>query len=227
VTSEGEVRAYAGFDRDAVKKLARRKKDVDNHYYHLIGKGYIAFTVDPGTAENTYQGIVELRGTSIVDAVQHYLTQSEQIKTSFKLAVHPQDSLWCTGAIMIQQLPGEEREKPVPESVEIEDWTRAAILLDTCTEGELLSPVLSSSDLLYRLFNEDGVRVYKPTHVSFKCRCSRDKVINILLTIPRRDMEEVCEQEGAVSITCEFCSQKFTFTKDDLEDIYREGRNEE
>ena len=101
VTSKGAVRAYAAFDEVAVKKLARRKKDVEHHYYHLLGKGLMAFTVDHEGKDHRYQGIVELKGKSIVDAAQHYFTQSEQIKTSFKIAVHPQDSHWRAGGIMI------------------------------------------------------------------------------------------------------------------------------
>lgn len=218
VTGRGEVRAYAGFDAAAVKKGAKRKKDLKNHYYHLLGKkGHIAFTVDPGNAEQRYQGIVELRGSSIVEAVQHYFTQSEQIKTSFKIGVHPQDGQWRTGAIMIQQLPEEKGAEP-----ELDDWTRAVMLLETCTDGELLSPVLSSADLLYRLFHEDGVRVYSPTHVRFKCRCTHARVVDILRTIPRKEIEDICRKDGKVSITCEFCSEKYDFAEDELDGVYEE-----
>jgi molecular chaperone Hsp33 len=235
VTSAGEVRAYAGFDEAAVKKAAKRKKDTDHNYYHLLGKGgYLAFTVDQGSVDDRYQGIVELKGASIVDAVQHYFTQSEQIKTSFRLAIHPQDAQWCAGAIMIQQLPDDEAGKAGDKSgakldekgaeLSIEDWTRAVMLLDTCSDGEMLSPVLATADVLYRLYHEDGVRIYSPTHVRFKCRCSREKVVNILRTIPRRELEEVCEQEGKVSITCEFCSEKFDFTRKQLNDVYEDDR---
>lgn len=225
VTSKGEVRAYAGFDEAAVKKAAKRKKDPVNHHYHLLGKkGYMAFTVDQGGgADDRYQGIVELKGDSIADAVQHYFTQSEQIKTSFKLAVHPQDGQWRTGAIMIQQLPDENASKGAGEN-SIEDWTRAVMLLQTCTDGEMLSPVLASADVLYRLFHEDGVRIYSPTHVRFKCRCSRNKVVGILQTIPRRELEEICEKEGKVSIKCEFCSEEYIYRKDQLDEVYEEKK---
>lgn len=221
VTSRGEVRAYAGFDEAAVKKSAKRKQDRTSHYYHLLGKGYIAFTVDQGDAENRYQGIVELQGDSIVDAVQHYFTQSEQIKTSFKLAIHPQDGHWRAGAIMIQHIPDDDAGKKTPDAI-LEDWTRAAILLDSCTDGEILSPVLHSADVLYRLFNEDGVRVYSPTHVRFKCRCTREKVLNILRTIPRAELEDICAAEGKVSITCEFCNEAYDFGADAIDDVYKE-----
>ena len=224
VTSKGEVRAYAGFDAAAVKKAARRKKDTDNRYYHLIGKGYMAFTVDQGEEEHrSYQGIVELKGKSIVDAAQHYFTQSEQIKTSFKLAVHPQDRHWRAGGIMLQQMPDEDAGKDDSEP-SIEDWTRAAMLLSTCSEGEILSPVLHSADVLYRLFHEDGVRVYSPTHLRFKCRCTLERVIDILRTIPRQEMDEVCEKDGKVMIKCEFCSEEYNFSAAQLDVVYREGK---
>lgn len=225
VTARGDVRAYASFDEAAVKKLAKRKKDVDNHYFHLLGKGYIAFTVDQGDVESRYQGIVELKGESITDAVQHYFTQSEQIRTSFKLAIHPQDNHWRSGAIMIQQLPDEEAGKG--KEVHLDDWTRAVMLLDTCTDGEMLSPVLHSGDVLFRLFNEDGVRIYQPLHVHFKCRCSQEKVVNILRTIPRAEVEDICEKDGQVSIKCEFCSEDYVFTADQLDGVYEEKNSNE
>lgn len=230
VTSTGDVRAYAGFDEAAVKKAAKRKKDTQHHYYHLLGKkGYMAFTVDRGSVAERYQGIVELKGNSIVDAVQHYFTQSEQIKTAFKIAVHPQDGHWRAGGIMLQQMPdegGKDGDKGGERTHEttIDDWTRAAMFLDTCTDGEMLSPSLASADVLYRLFNEDGVRIYTPQHIRFRCRCTREKVINILRTIPRRELEEVCEDEGRVSIKCEFCSEEYIIQPEQLDEVYEEEK---
>ncbi|HYD19657.1 MAG TPA: Hsp33 family molecular chaperone HslO, partial [Patescibacteria group bacterium] len=103
--------------------------------------------------------------------------------------------------------------------------TRAAMLLGTCSDGEMLSPVLASSDVLYRLFHEDGVRIYSPTHVRFKCRCSPDKVESILRTIPRPELEEVCEKEGRVSIKCEFCSEEYIYKAEQLDDVYGEKKS--
>lgn len=221
VTSRGEARAYAGFDEGAVKKMAKRKKTGKTGHYHLLGKGYMAFTVDQGTIESRYQGIVELKGSSIVEAMQHYLTQSEQIKTFFKIAIHPQDNYWRTAGIMIQQMPEEDAGK-VGAEPNMEDWTRAAMLLSTCSEEELLSPTLHSADVLYRLFHEEGVRIYSPTHLRFRCRCTRDRVIDILRTIPRPEIEKVCAKEGKVMIKCEFCSEEYDVIAGQLDDVYRE-----
>lgn len=232
VTSRGDVRAYAGFDEAAVKKAAKRKGAKPGDYYHLLGKGYMAFTVDQAdrpSHESRYQGIVELTGNSIVEAAQHYLTQSEQIKTSFHVAVHPQDNHWRAGGIMIQQMPAEEAGKAVAEDVtdtetSLEDWTRTAMLLSTVSEGEINSPVLSSADVLYRLFHEEGVRVYSPMHLHFKCRCTRERVMNVLRSIPQPELMEVCAKEGKVSIKCEFCSENYEFSPEQVEELYKEEK---
>lgn len=224
VTNQGDIRAYAGFDEDAVKKLAKRKQDIEHNYYHLLGKGYVAFTVDHhGDVEHRYQGIVELTGESIVDAVSHYLTQSEQIKTDFKVAVHPQDTQWRAGGIMIQHMPSSDAG--VVSHVENEDadaWDRASILLQSCTEEELLSPLNHSADILYRLFHEDGVRVYPPTPVKQVCRCSHDKVVGIIKSMAQEEMEKTCKEQGKIEIKCEFCSKEYIFSMDDLQAIYAE-----
>jgi molecular chaperone Hsp33 len=222
VTGTGEVRAHAGFDPAAVKEHLKHRKSGDQTYYHLLGKkGRMAFTTDPGGEQaQRYQGVVELKGGSITEGVQHYFTQSEQIKTAFKVGVHPQDGLWRTGAVMIQKLPGEKGE----DAASLEDWTRAAMFLNSCTEGELVSPVLSSRDILYRLFHEEGVRVYPPRPVAFKCRCTRVRVEEVLRTIPRKEVEDICKKEGHVSITCEFCSEEYKFSEGEMDHIYEEKK---
>ena len=222
VTNRGHVRAYAGFDAVAVKKMARRKQDVHNHYYHLLGEGgHMAFTVDQGDNSERYQGLVSLSGKSIVDSVLHYFEQSEQIRTGFKLAVHPQDGQWRAGALMVQHMPGHEKGGRDLEK-EDEDWNRTSILLGSCTEGELVTPNLHSTDLLFRLFHEDGIRVYPATPVRHVCRCSREKVVNILRTFPKDDLDETCRAEGHVSVVCEFCSREYVFNDRELEEVYKD-----
>ena len=220
VTNRGHVRAYAGFDETGVKKLAKRRKDLLNNYYHLLGKGgHMAFTVDQGENTERYQGLVSLAGESVVDSVLHYFEQSEQIRTGFKLGVHPQDGQWRTGGIMIQHMPGHEKGDKDREK-EDEDWNRASILLASCTEGELVTPNLHSTDVLFRLFHEDGIRVYPAIPVRHVCRCSREKVTGILKTFPRDELLETCRKEGKLSVICEFCSLEYAFNDKELEEVF-------
>ena len=224
-TTDSKIRAYASFDEQAVKKMAKRKPDVENNFFHLLGKGYVSFTVDQDSADiDRYQGIVELQGTSIVDSVAHYFKQSEQIKTSFQLNIHPQDSQWRAGAIMIQHMPVEGGQES-DESITEEDWNRSCILMETCTEEEILSPNLHSADVLYRLFHEEGVRIYPQHHIHHVCRCSSERVENIIQTLSIEELDDILEQEGEVALTCEFCSRHYAYGKEAVHKIKEDQNN--
>lgn len=216
VTHDGRVRAFAGFDHHAVKKLARRKEDKSHNYYSMLGNGHMAFTVDQGVNMERYQGLVQLEGKSIVDCVQHYFDQSEQIRTNVQLAIHPQDDQWRAGAIMIQQMPDTETDT---ETVD-EDWRRCSMLLETVRDDELVSHNLHSADILYRLFHEEGVIIYPPTPVRHACRCSREKVISVLASLPHDESRAECAEKGKLEITCEFCSRVYEFDAEQLEEVF-------
>jgi molecular chaperone Hsp33 len=210
VTSTGAMRGYAQFDADAVAALP-----ADASLPRLLGGGYLAFTVDQGEDTDRYQGIVELIGADLVECVQHYFQQSEQLKAGFKLAVIQQNGRWHSGVIMLQRLPREEQSSAA--EIDDEAWRRAMTLLASCTAKELLDESLPIDDLLYRLFHEDGVRVFKGQSLRAQCRCSRERVGSVLRSLPRDELKEL-EIDGALEVTCEFCNSKYSFTLADLEE---------
>lgn len=205
VNGQGHIRAYVAFDEDAFKDNSIFSDS--QNYFHLLEKGYMAFTVDQGENMDRYQGIVALEGENLIDAMQHYFEQSEQIKTSVRMAIHPQDDQWCAGAIMIQSMPDSSEE----------DWTRATMLLQTCDDDELLSPNLSPHDVLFRLFHEEGVRIYEPTIIEHICRCSKEKVSEVLKSLPKDDLEHTKNKDGEIKIQCEFCGKEYIFKNHDLD----------
>jgi len=210
VTSAGALRGYAQFDADAVAALP-----ADASLPRLLGGGYLAFTVDQGEDTDRYQGIVELIGADLVECVQHYFQQSEQLKAGFKVAVTRQEGHWHSGVIMLQRLPREDRSTAA--EVDDEAWRHAVTLLASCTSKELLDENLPIDDLLYRLFHEDGVRVFKAHELQAKCRCSSERVRSVLSSLPRDELKEL-ETEGALEVTCEFCNSKYRFTLADLDE---------
>jgi molecular chaperone Hsp33 len=74
---------------------------------------------------------------------------------------------------------------------------------------------LSARRLLYRLFHEDGVRVFETQAVEARCRCSRERIGRILRSFPETDIEEMRE-DPVTTVTCEFCNTRYEFTADDL-----------
>ncbi len=222
VTTGGDVRACVSYDADRFQSsreqisALKTTESAQNHLAQYLGKGYIAFTVDQGQYAERYQGIVELKGASLTDCVQHYFNQSEQIGTGIKMAVGQRDGKWTASAIMLQHMPEDEKN---PEAgfgnMKEDDWRRSMILLDSCTEDEFLDPELDPSQLLFRLFHEEGVRVYDRTPVQHKCRCDVQRVENILYTMPDEDIQHM-SVDGTIAMTCEFCSKTYEFTPEEV-----------
>jgi len=215
VTSTGDVRGYAQFDAE---RLAGADIDSSAPVPALLGNGYLAFTVDQGEHTERYQGIVELSGDTLSDGIQHYFRQSEQLDTGIKVAVAFTDLGWRGGALMLQRLPEDQVQQTLGSDV-ADDWRRAMVLMGTCTDKEMLDPNLPANDLLFRLFHEDGVRVWAPANLNASCRCSRDRVATVLASLPRDEIAEL-KVNGNVEVTCEFCNSTYTFDDAQLDHIY-------
>lgn len=219
------LRALARYDAD---KLAEAKGD-------LLGAGHLAFTIDPGGDLQRYQGVVPLEGQGFEAAAHAYFDRSEQIPTLVRLAagqsLTPQGAQWRSGGILAQYLPpaSQARRKAdfdpgdAPEGVtrdavdEDDSWTEARAHAATTEDHELLDPTLSSERLLYRLFNERGVRVYEPARLFDACRCSAEKIDAMLQGFSREERLAMVGDDGRIGVTCEFCSVKRVFDPKDYE----------
>ena len=209
VTSTGDLRGYAQFDDSRLPETAGRPVP------DLLGKGYLAFTVDQGEHTERYQGIVELTGDTLTDSVQHYFRQSEQLDTGIRVSVERRGAGWRGGALMLQRLPGEDKAIVDPGSGVEDDWRRAMVLMSTASGDEMTDPELGANDLLYRLFHEDGVRVWPPHALRQACRCSRERVATVLVSLPREEVETL-KVDGRISATCEFCNSTYAFDEAEL-----------
>ena len=228
ITADGEMRGYAQFDEDRLADSdARANGDTRSEHPvpRLLGNGHLAFTVDQGPNTDRYQGIVELTGATLADCAHTYFRQSEQLQAAVKLAARrgrTNDDLWRAGGLMVQRLPGvgPVRVSGDPEDDDAEDrWRRALILMGSCTGDELLDSGLHPHGLLYRLFREDGVRVFEPTPLVMRCRCSEGRVETMLRAFPREEIEDLLIGDRVV-VTCEFCGAQYDFDMAALDQIY-------
>ncbi len=216
VTSAGAVRGYAQYDAEKLAKAATAAQGgtpLMGSVPRLLGAGYLAFTVDQGGNTDRYQGIVELQGATLAECTHHYFRQSEQIEAGLKVAVRRvADPLgkprWRGGSLMVQRLP--PSGTPLAREAAEDGWRRAVILMSSSTAQELVDPTLAPEGLLFRLFHEDGVRVYTPHPLAASCRCSRERVETVLRMLSPGDREEM-RVEGHILVTCQFCSMVYDF----------------
>jgi len=217
VTTSGAVRGYAQYDDAKLAGIAGATGGEGASVPKLLGAGYIAFTVDQGERTDRYQGIVELQGATLAECAHHYFRQSEQLQAGIKVAVGQvylhgaARPTWRAGGIMLQRLPIEGGTVDrVAEEEREEGWRRAMILMSSSTAAELLDPDLPSNDLLFRLFHEDGVRVYRPQAMAPQCRCSRERIERILGAMGPEDLADMTV-DGRITVTCEFCNAQYLF----------------
>jgi molecular chaperone Hsp33 len=228
VTTQGAVRGYAQWDEAKLEK-AMAGAGAWGSVPKLLGAGYIAFTVDQGQHTDRYQGIVELQGATLAECAHHYFHQSEQVQAGIKLAVGRVgtngSARWRAGGIMIQRVPPEGGTLPKTVEEEREEgWRKAMVLMSSSTSAELIDPGLAPNDLLFRLFHEDGVRVYRPHPLEAQCRCSRERIERILLQIDPAELDEMKLESGEVTVTCEFCSTTYRFAETDLAALHKAAR---
>jgi molecular chaperone Hsp33 len=222
------VRAVARFDAARVAQASADGRDSDGD---LLGRGTLAMTIDQGTAASRYQGLVSLEGGTLEDAAHRYFAQSEQIPTRVRFAVAREtiagpggvESRWRAGGLMAQFLPKAQgraiRDIPggdapggvaVPDVPDDDAWVEAQSLVGTVEDVELVDPAVSSERLLYRLFNQRGVRVFAGQPIAARCSCSRGKVADMLRRFSADDRAHMVE-DGRISVTCEFCNETYLF----------------
>ena len=218
------LRAYARYDK-------RRLHDAKD-FGALLGKGHLAMTIDQGPDMSRYQGLVALDGGGLEEAAHEYFLRSEQIPTRVRIAVGEEfrggeggKHRWRAGGILMQFLPkaperarqpdlhpGDAPEGHVPHIVAEDDaWVEGQSLISTVEDVELIDPGLSGERLLYRLFHERGVRVFKPLPLQARCSCSREAVSAMLKSFDAKDRADMVK-DGKVVVTCEFCSSVYEFT---------------
>lgn len=170
----------------------------------IYGPGRLVLTLQNEGAE-PYQGIVNLEGANLAEALQTYFDHSEQLSTRLWLAA---DGERATG-LFLQELPG-QREAG-------DGWNRVCLLAGTVTERELL--ILPAEELLYRLFNEEEVRLFEPEPVSFRCTCSRERIESVLRSMGREELEAGLKEAGRVEVGCEFCNRRYNFDAVDVQSL--------
>ncbi len=213
-TDSGALRGYAQADADRLATVLAESPDPSARA--LLGEGYLAFTVDQGTSTDRHQGIVTITGASLAEMTLHYFATSEQMACTVRLACAHTPAGWRASALILERIAGQGGiESSLSAADQEEAWRTANILAETLTDAELLDDDLSSEDLLYRLFHTEGVAADLPRALAYGCRCSRQRLTNVLETFSTDDLDHM-NVDGDIVMTCEFCNYDFRFQRTDV-----------
>ncbi|MGO9932149.1 MAG: Hsp33 family molecular chaperone HslO [Steroidobacteraceae bacterium] len=181
----------------------------------LIGRGNLAVTLETDAGARRHQGIVPIAGERLAEVLQGYFDNSEQLPT--RLWLHA-DAQGASG-MLLQKLPGGS-SVAAADAVLIEDaWRRVQLIAETLTPQELHT--LADVEILRRLFNEDDVRLFEPSPVYFRCRCSRDRVAGMLQGLGEAETRAVLSERGEVEVRCDFCNRAYVFDAVDVAQLFK------
>jgi len=205
--SAGSLRGYCRYDAERV--AAASQGFARPGAQTLLGRGVFIMTIDQGPDLERHQGITAVEGETLALCAEHYFAQSEQVPTRVRLAVGEIDTgsgpSWRAGGALIQNIAADEARGSTAEV-----WERAHALFGTTADDELIDPEIAADRLLYRLFHEDGVRLFQAKPLKAFCRCSEERILGVLRAFPPEERVEMVEAEtGMIRVTCEYCSRVY------------------
>lgn len=207
VQGDGDIKTLVAqaTDQRKIRGLVRGKENAaEGSLEAMFGQGRLVLTVESGNGQ-PYQGIVPLQGGNLAATLETYFEQSEQLKTRLWLFANATHAV----GLLLQELPAQENYQA--------DWEHIEILANTVTEQELFD--LDCEQLLYRLFNQEKVRLFDPEPVEFSCACSRSNIEKTLFAMGRAELEDILKERNIIEVSCEFCSEQYRFDKVDVENI--------
>ncbi|MEI7933052.1 MAG: Hsp33 family molecular chaperone [Alphaproteobacteria bacterium] len=210
----GDLRAYCRYNEDRVAEacegFARPGAKT------LLGDGVFIMTLDQGPDMERYQGVTPIEGETLALCAERYFAQSEQTPTRVLLATaQVRDSgpdRWRAGGLILQNIAGDAARGSTDEA-----WNTVQAHFGTLGEDELVDPTISPATLLFRLFHEEGVRLFDTTAVRSHCRCSREKILSVLGSFPSAERGDMVDVEGRIEVTCEYCSRVYQIEPEALE----------
>jgi molecular chaperone Hsp33 len=197
------------------------------------GSGRLAITLDPidrQASQIPYQGIVALNRPSathpgllepietVSEAIMLYMQNSEQLETHVWLACNSE----TVGGFLLQRLPDSGGLSQYDPEMMSDGWQRIQMLGNTITKDELLT--VSPETLLRRLFLEEssryGVHSFPTRLVKFSCRCSRQRVADVIRMLGHDEVDSILAEQGLVETTCDFCGMQYRFDAVDCKQAF-------
>jgi len=181
----------------------------------LAGEGQIVVTVEATDRASSYQGVVPISGNSLAESLEAYFEQSEQLPTRVLLAA----SAGVVSGMLVQRIPGAGGTQTQLDEAALESaWQKADDAMSSLVRGQLLEDDVEQR--LVDMFGVDEVRVFSGHDVKFECRCSRERVANVLRSLGVDEVRSVIAEQGTCTVTCEFCQKPYKFDAIDVEQLF-------
>lgn len=209
--SHANVKGYVG-NPDVVLPPKNGKLDVGG----AVGIGLLQVIKDMGLKE-PYSGQTILVSSEIAEDLTYYFANSEQIPSSVGLGVlmEKNNTVRCAGGFIIQLMPFAE-EKTISQLEEnLKNVTSVTALLDQGYTPE---------QLLETLLGNLGLEITDTVPTQFYCNCSKERVEQAVVSIGRKEIQEMIDDGEDIEVKCHFCNTAYRYTVDELKNIIKQSK---
>lgn len=205
---EGKVKGYVYHPQIESHLNYLGKLDVGG----AVGNANMTVVKDLGMKE-PYSGQVPMLTGEIAEDLTYYFLASEQTNSVVILGVlvDVDYSIKQAGGIIIQVLPDASEEAISALEEKIKDF---GTLTERMEKGQSIEYVIEQ--LLGKVEYMDHMPI------AFECDCNKDRMERALITVGKKDLNEIIEEDGKAELVCPFCNDKYTFSKDELEQIVKQ-----
>lgn len=203
--AEGSVRGYV-----KNRLLAFQGDPGEFRYRPVFGnKGFISVLRDQGNGEH-YRSSIELRHFDLARDLEAFFLTSDQVESRVLIEVQPSDGehLGQVAALLLQSLPDGDREKLTGLGAALAQGAFSDVVRTTGPSG--------AAAVLKALFPAGGLEVMSRYPVTFSCSCSKDRVLNALAAMGKKELEDLLATEGKAEATCEFCSTQYVIGGEEI-----------
>ena len=207
--SQGNVKGYVGNPDVCIPANSKGKLDVAG----AVGPGFLTVIKDMGLKE-PYSGQVMLQTCEIAEDLTYYFATSEQVPSAVGLGVlmNKNNTVRQAGGFIVQLMPFAEEEVISRLEQNVQKINSVTNLLEEGhTPESLLEKVLEGFD----------VQINEKMDTRFCCNCSKERVAKALISIGRKELNEMIQEGKPIEMNCHFCNTNYSFTVEELKEILR------
>jgi len=185
----------------------------------LVGEGRLTVTVQSETSSARYQGIVPLAGATLAACLENYFASSEQLPTRLLLAADAEQA----AGLLLQKLPGQSASGEGAGAQLQQTWEELQSGLMAMPAASLLSD--DAEQAVRQVAGAHDCRLFAPTLVSFSCRCSAQRVADVLRSLGVEEARATLAEQGVLLVQCEFCNREYRYDAVDVEQLFADEAN--
>ena len=207
--SKGNVKGYVGNPNVLIPANYAGKLDVGA----AIGYGTLTVIKDMGLKE-PYCSQVPLGTSEVAEDLTYYFASSEQVPSAVALGVlmEKDNTVKQAGGFIIQLMPFADEK--IVEALEEK-------ISGITSVTDMLSKGMTPEDILNEVLGDLGVEIKDRITPNFHCDCSRERVEKVLLSIGKKELDEMIEEGKEIELNCHFCNKNYVFSVDELKDLVK------